>query len=1818
MVSAAAAGPSARTISVATTADGPLSANEVAVEQPAAGLVHLDVHLRSLVFRSAEPDGELYSCEAPGLGRLGRPDGADLPAYATFLALPREGRPRLEWSAAPFAPMLTAPIAELGRRRLGEPCQPALENTTPPVVELGEPRWWRGLRVVPLWVRPVRYDAREETVYASPHVRVVVETVPESPADGDVSVYAASGRGALRAGVANLAALERLGYAAAGSAAGAANPEDTLGGGSDPGPPLTSESCGDYLIVAADAFCDYDPGSGDRTLHPSLHSLVKDIEGRRGMDAEARCLEDDDILSAPGGDESEKIRNTIRSCPAKPAYLLLVGEPSGSGSAWLPEYDEAPSAPTDNYYCADLTGAYQRGLTDIACGRLRARDASELAGGVDKIVAYADLPPLAERRATLVYQQDPFLPAARVVADASYDTLTRLGFFTDRLFEWLGTSTAPALTDAIDEGRSLVFYGGHGDLMAWAVPPFGNSDVAALQNAGRYPFVAAFACSTASYAWPTTIGDAFVETPDKGAIAYFGASETTYDPAPWEQNRGLLAALAAQRAGALGDIVDAGEVLAYLAMGGFPPAETAIEQFVLIGDPGLALRTEAGDLAAFWRFEDEPADASGWERDLSVLSGAAAYGEGRVGRAATFDGTTVLGTSEAPPGMPDEITVALWLDAGIGWDRWVVTRGPAGEPMDWGLRANGLSGALELTLRDAYGTPHVYELPYEGFGHWHHVAFTFDAAAVYRVKLFVDGELRLATFGVANLPPNAEPIRVGGPADLGSCFVGSADELRVYGRALSEEELRELSGGRDHGLVAWYRGHCASDDFSGDDLCYDYGADEHDQVLVDGALGADYRGPFGLGQTFRDARFEADDAPSMTIDGSLSLATWLHTEPAPSGSVLRKADGGTTEYELRVAGGEIAGEVAGCAVATPLPPVGGWHHVALVRDAPAVTLALYVDAVVADSVACASAVPDTDAPLELAPQLVGTIADTRLYRRALLPTELGRLARVGEAVLHLPLGDRGGTDLSAFGHHLWSEGAPTPVEGRDAAPEGATRFDGVDDRLWTPSTPALRLDEESLTLSAWIWPDSAQYGWIVAKGTPTDYGLYLSSGYLGCRVGGASGIVSFAEYGRWSHVACTYDQWAGKSRIYVDGVLRYAFNRGGEHSGGDGELVVGARGTSYGYRGRLDDLRVERRAWDDEEVADTAAQVHLAEIGRYDFEEWAGDAIADESPYGMDLTHLAPPPPPLEPSFDGQCFASDGDDVLATAPDATLATLSRGFGASFWLWTAPDPYGGLVIGEGEHPGTYVAELLYEDETFVLRQVRGFGYVSAGGVLVDVRHGLRFEYLAGGRWFEQTIPYASHGRWAHVVVSYDGDAGRLDAYRDGLRVASLDVAGDLADTTSALALLGHPVAVEGPEARVDRLRLFGRALTAGEARDLFLSEHFAARWRLDEEPIRDDGALGLNGTLHGDAFVQTKHRWQGGALALDGEGDSLSFPHVPELQRLERAMTLSFWVRPSYLCEGIAVAKGAVDEYAFQVEFQSASQLIRVRWRAGDGRFLYVPINFNDFGGGWHNVQIRFDADGDGWFEILLDGTRAGIRFVGEVGLYHDEHDLTFGDWSDPEPNAFQGHIDDIHLFDRRLEDIELAQLRSSRVLELPLTADFEDDSPFGRGVVVHGEPSFSGGGVEFDGAFDFLEVLPDDMTRDLARQFAISFDLKPRAGEEGTVLVLDDYVASPRIYMQGGRLRVQFGLDGPSYANDHVDLADYYGEYVPVVIRWNRFLSGGRLEIEVDGDNQPHPGVQGYFLDDGGHVLIGSSKRYRAFLAAFGLRALTIDRRHVP
>ena len=206
----------------------------------------------------------------------------------------------------------------------------------------------------------------------------------------------------------------------------------------------------------------------------------------------------------------------------------------------------------------------------------------------------------------------------------------------------------------------------------------------------------------------------------------------------------------------------------------------------------------ARGLVGRWTFDEGKGsiarDSSG-RGNHGIVQGGAKWTGGRIGGALAFDGSDdyVSIPNESSFDITGPITVSAWIRVESFTKSWqaIVTKGDRAWRLHRANVTNSVGWACSDLSRqqvgDLYGKREVAN------GRWHHVAGVLDGT---RSSIFVDGALDASTESSPRISVNDYAVLIGANAQVrGRLFRGLIDDVRIYDRALSLDELRALSRG---------------------------------------------------------------------------------------------------------------------------------------------------------------------------------------------------------------------------------------------------------------------------------------------------------------------------------------------------------------------------------------------------------------------------------------------------------------------------------------------------------------------------------------------------------------------------------------------------------------------------------------------------------------------------------------------------------------------------------------------------------------------------------------------------------------------------------------------------------------------------------------------------------------------------------------------------------------------------------------------------------------------------------------------------------------
>ncbi|MBI2547602.1 MAG: hypothetical protein HYW23_04125 [Candidatus Aenigmarchaeota archaeon] len=220
-------------------------------------------------------------------------------------------------------------------------------------------------------------------------------------------------------------------------------------------------------------------------------------------------------------------------------------------------------------------------------------------------------------------------------------------------------------------------------------------------------------------------------------------------------------------------------------------------------------------LLAYWSFSEGTGTATydkspyGYDGTLTNFdfNSSSNWASGKYGNALMFDGRNdYVIASSVPTG--NAITIAAWInDTNTTSYKDVISKGSAN---DYELRIDNPSegGKLSCFIRinntiEGSGNGRISSPSVLSLNTWHFVACSYDN--VTQVKnLYVDGQLvTVQTNIIGNLTNSNNNVYIGANGGTLNFWNGTMDEVRIYNRSLSYDEIRTqyLAGMQSHGSI---------------------------------------------------------------------------------------------------------------------------------------------------------------------------------------------------------------------------------------------------------------------------------------------------------------------------------------------------------------------------------------------------------------------------------------------------------------------------------------------------------------------------------------------------------------------------------------------------------------------------------------------------------------------------------------------------------------------------------------------------------------------------------------------------------------------------------------------------------------------------------------------------------------------------------------------------------------------------------------------------------------------------------------------------------
>ncbi len=438
----------------------------------------------------------------------------------------------------------------------------------------------RGRHVVLVEARPVRYEPAKGVLHAWSRARVTLEIEGGS-------------RQAMRRNHLRHAspALDRSLREAILSPPEPPGPAPSAPRGEAGG---AAEGAEGMVVVVYDGFAD------------AIRPLV-DWKRRQGFKVEV--IRTSDLGSDPTDQDVKNALQQRYDTWSNPSlgWVLMVGDTDFTPIHW--GNGGGNSQVTDNWYACLDGDDY---LPDVEIARISTRTAEETQNVVDKLLLYEKATFTATtwiKKAGFIGTSDSgHIDMIEGTHDWCIDTFYTPNDYLqtnwshgkescDRHYHTYDADTSE-IRASIDEGRAIVNYSGHGSETSWQGPTdhggYDQDDVRSNTNDGMYPFVISNACVTGTLNRDECFGETWQKLAHKGAIAFLGASNSSYwDEDDYFQRRLHTHTFPMDDTPAIATINRLSKMDLYDHYGDTGTVQYYFEMYNLLAEPSLSLWTRA-------------------------------------------------------------------------------------------------------------------------------------------------------------------------------------------------------------------------------------------------------------------------------------------------------------------------------------------------------------------------------------------------------------------------------------------------------------------------------------------------------------------------------------------------------------------------------------------------------------------------------------------------------------------------------------------------------------------------------------------------------------------------------------------------------------------------------------------------------------------------------------------------------------------------------------------------------------------------------------------------------------------------------------------------------------------------------------------------------------------------------------------------------------------------------------------------------------------------------------------------------------------------
>ena len=910
-------------------------------------------------------------------------------------------------------------------------------------------------------------------------------------------------------------------------------------------------------------------------------------------------------------------------------------------------------------------------------------------------------------------------------------------------------------------------------------------------------------------------------------------------------------------------------------------------------------------LVGYWKMDeaswdgtaDEVVDASGAGNDGVAVGagGIPTTGVGKFGSGGVFDG--VDDYVNVPSLLTSNFTISFWAKTASSSSQ---------DPIDTGFTSHVFArsyinaNSKKIQFYGFYGgTISVVSSSAGTFplNTWTHVIFQNDN---YTQRIYLNGVLDGEEVHTGNTGTSGM-LYIGGQS---SWWNGSIDEVRIYNRALSPGEVRDLYNWAPGPVAHWKMDENVSGDAQ---TLNDISGNENAGTTVDGAndtgMDCSVLGKYGSGCEFDgvDDYVNCGNDASLDITDAITIEAWVKFgSVTKSQDIVAKRTAWNTPSGYRLAfdyttvnGIEVRGRHYNYARANNAGLiVGEWYHIVGLLTETGSGNKIYINGVnktVATSATENLASNSLDVIIgSNSPSSTGffdgTIDDVRIYNYArtqaqILEDYAGGAGRKKQPIAHWKFDEGYGTianNLGIGGTAL--NGTLTNMASPATSTSGWTdsgkigkglMFDGSDDYVDVGNDSSLDITE-AITLNAWVKPNLLSGDQtIVDKYFWGTYGLLMGYGVddgiitYRMNIGASDEIVNSllaVNVGQWSMITATYN--GSNMSIFINGVLSNSTSVSGVIGTNTNVVYIGRHNDDswpFYFNGSIDDVKIYNYALTEDEVR----------------EEYNGGAFLKLGSTGTDSSGNPDDSQNREyciPGDTSTCNPPVGRWDFSEGTGTTVNDTSTNNNTGTWNGTGEHwdlgkvGFGGSFNGSDDYVDcgndnslditdaiTIEAWVKNNGPGEVYDEIMSKNYSHNFSFLIESSNLLKFNmYVGGVRQTSTDIPYSSYyGNWSHLAGTYIASTGAMKVYINGILKTDETKAIGTFDTGGTFIIGSLSPSIKFFNGSIDQVRIYDYARTPAQVAWDYNRGKPVAHWRFNEcqgSTANDASGNGNNGTI----------------------------------------------------------------------------------------------------------------------------------------------------------------------------------------------------------------------------------------------------------------------------------------------------------------------------------------------------------------------------------